>query len=434
MKTIQIGLIGAGTVGGGVAEIINRQSGFLRSELGLDMKLSVIADMDTKKAEALNLKDVRVTPDADSVIQDPDIDIIVELIGGTGAARELVIKSLKAGKHVVTANKHLLAKHGREIFPVAHAAKRDLYFEASVGGGIPVIKALRESMVPNEIENIQCIINGTTNYILTRMKDEKKPFDVILKDAQMLGFAEADPTFDIEGIDAAHKVTLLAGLAYGCSVTFEDIYVQGICGITAEDIAYADDLGYVIKLLGIVRKQGEKIDARVHPVMLPAKHLLAAVNGVYNGVLMEGDSVGSILLTGKGAGRHPTAAAVVSDIIDIARNMNAGAPARIPMQYYSDENKKDIFPIKEIETRYYLRFSVVDMPGVLAKLTGGLGGRNVSIKSVIQKETDKTAAVPVVILTHRAKEADVMAAVEEINSLEIVKSPAQVIRVEEVKE
>lgn len=432
MFTANIGLIGLGTVGGGVIEILEKQRVFFREHFGMDIRLAAVAERDETKTK--NLPDnIHITKEAKEIIGNPEIQIVIELVGGITAAKDIVMESIAAGKHVVTANKHLLAKFSKEIFPAAEKTEVDVYFEASVGGGIPIIKALRESLVANDIQKIQCIINGTTNYILTRIKSEKKPFDKILTDAQEKGFAEADPTFDVDGIDAAHKVVIMANLAYGCWVNLDDIYIEGIRNITPEDVSYADDLGYTIKLLGIIQKRDDKIDVRVHPTMLPHDHILANVNGVYNGVALKGDAIGSVLLTGKGAGRYPTASAVVSDVIDVCRNMAAKARMRIPMSFFSPESRKSVVPIEEIESRFYLRFTVVDEPGVLANLTAQLGRKQVGIASVVQEERAPKDNVPVVILTHHAKEQALREAINEIDKMDVVKKPTQVIRIEEEK-
>lgn len=434
MTIVKVGLIGAGTVGGGVIEVLQRQHNFFLREFGLDIRLTRIAEKDASKTQNLKFDGVVISQNADDVIRDPEIQIVVELVGGIGIAKDIILKSIESGKHVVTANKHLLAKFGHEIFPAADKRTVSIYFEGSVGGGMPIIKALRESLVANDIENIRCIINGTTNYILTRMRREKKSFAEILTDAQKLGYAEADPAFDIDGIDAAHKVAIMASLAYGCWVNIDDIYIEGIRNITAEDVAYAEDLGYVVKLLGVIRNRTTEIEARVHPALLPREHLLANVDGVYNGVALIGDAAGSILMTGKGAGRYPTASAVVSDIVDICRNIASNAPLRAPMSFYCPEKRKKVKPILEVESRYYFRFTVIDKPGVLGKLTGVLGNHQISIASVVQKERAPHENVPVIFLTHHAKEKAVRDAIREIDKLDVVKQPTQIIRIEQEEE
>lgn len=433
METIKVGLVGLGTVGGGVAEVLLRQQSFFRKAFGLDLVLSKVAERDKAKWSGIPAGPVMVE-DFRQIISDPEIRIVIELVGGIGVAKEVVLGSIAAGKHVVTANKHLIASCGTEIFPEADRKGVGVYFEASVGGGIPVIKTLRESMVANDLHKIQCIINGTTNYILTKIRQDKQPFDTVLADAQRRGFAEADPAFDIDGIDASHKVAIMASLAYGCWINHKDVYVEGIRHVSTDDVEYAEELGYVIKLLGIIAANGDRIDVRVHPAMLPKDHLLANVNGVYNGVVLRGDAVGSILLTGKGAGRYPTASAVVSDVIDISRNIQSNAGVRIPMSFYGPQNRRATVPIQEIESRYYMRFSVMDMPGVLGRLTTVLGECQVSIASVVQKERAPADSVQVVILTHHAREQFVREAVDKIEKLEIARTPTQVIRIEEEEE
>jgi homoserine dehydrogenase len=432
---IQVGLVGAGIVGGGVLEVFERQKAFFSSVLGLDIKLSMIAEKDSSKLIGLPLEGIQVTDNFQDILQNPNIQIVIELIGGITVAKEVVLRSIAAGKHVVTANKHLLAKFGYELFPAAEKKGVGVYFEGSVGGGIPIIKTLREGLVGNDIKKIHCIINGTTNYILTRIQNEHRPFLEILREAQKKGFAEADPSLDVDGIDAAHKVSIMASLAYGCWVKLDDVYTEGIRNITPVDVQNAEELGYVIKLLGIIQVQGEKLDVRVHPTMLRKDHLLTHVNGVFNGVLLKGDAAGSILVTGKGAGRHPTASAVIADMVDASRDIAmAGGKPRISMHFLNSQNQKKVVPIQEIESRYYLRFTVVDFPGVLARLTAELGQNEVSIASVMQKERAPADNVPVVILTHHAKEAQIRKAVEAIDRFDVVKLPTQVIRIEEEKE
>ncbi len=433
MNTIKIGLIGLGVVGGGVVEVLLRQKDFFKHAFGIDLDLAAIAEKDKSKW-AMVPKGPKMVDDYQQILSDPEIRIVIELIGGVGIAKKAVMGAIAAGKHVVTANKHLIAACGQEIFPEADRRGMSVYFEASVGGGMPVIKALRESLVANDLHKVQCIINGTTNYILTRIRQEKQPFETILAEAQQKGFAEADPALDVDGIDASHKVAIMASLAHGCWIDHKDVYVEGIRHITPEDVAYAEDLGYVIKLLGIIGVKGDRIDVRVHPAMLPEDHLLANVNGVYNGVVLRGDAVGSILLTGKGAGRYPTASAVVSDIIDICRNIQSNAQTRIPMSFYGPQNRRRTVPISEIESRYYLRFTVIDVPGVLGRLTTALGEQQVSIASVVQKERAPRDNVPIVILTHHAREQFVRDAVARIEKTEIVRAPTQLIRIEEEEE
>ncbi len=431
MKTIRVGLIGYGTIGKGVFDIVEKQRNFFKSAFGLDIKVSAIAEKNPEVIKNIPTNNVFVTQNSDEIINNQDINIVVELIGGITIAKDIIIKSIKAGKHIVTANKHLIAKFGHEIFPLAQENKSDVYFEASVGGGIPVIKALRESLTANDIIKIQCIINGTTNYILSRIHDEGLSFKEVLKDAQEKGFAEADPTFDVDGIDAMHKVAILTELAYGHKISVENIYTEGIRDITPEDVAYADELGYTIKLLGIIQKQDKNVDARVHPVLLPKSHPLANVNDVFNGVLIKGDFVDSVLLTGKGAGRYPTASAVVSDIVDISRNIVSNSPNRTPMNFFSDDKIMDVVSINDIYCRYYLRFTVTDKEGVMAKLSSNLEKKQISIASIMQKENKIETEASIIILTHKTKEQFLQEAIKEINNLDIVKKTTQVIRIEE---
>lgn len=433
MNDINIGLIGAGTVGGGVVKLLSRKISFFREKLGLPLRLRRIADKEQSRFQALPVGDAIVSGDAEDVLRDKDIHVVIELVGGTTFAKYVIETALTRGKHVITANKALVAEHGPALFQAAEASGVSLYFEASVGGGMPTIKTIREALVANEIRSIKTIINGTSNYILTQMASRGLDFAAALGEAQAQGFAEADPTLDVGGGDAGHKVAIMASLVYGGYVPFEKMPIEGITTISAEDVAMAAELGYTLKLLGIIRRgeSDEDIDVRVHPAMLHRDHILASVNGVLNAVLLEGDAVGPILLYGRGAGEMPTASAVVSDIVDVARNILSGRPMRISMGYYSHANALQLRSIDSLETRYYLRFSVLDRPGVLASIAGAFGRHGISIASVTQKEAGRADRIPVIFLTHRATEKNLRTAVTEIERLDFVQAKTQVIRIED---
>ena len=430
MATINIGIVGTGTVGGGVVKALDMRMDYFRNDLGLDMKLARIVDKAAHRFDELPVHDAICTDDVIDILNDDDIHIVVELVGGTGFARTLVLDALKRGKHVVTANKALIAEHGPEIFEAAAKAGVSVYFEASVGGGMPVIKSIREGLVGNNIYSIRTIINGTCNYILTRMTQEGLPFADVLKLAQELGYAEADPTLDVGGGDTGHKVAILASLISGGYVPYGRFSVEGISTIAKEDIVFAAELGYVIKLLGVIKKRAAGLDVRVHPAMLPVGHILASVSNVFNAVLLEGDAVGQILIYGRGAGEMPTASAVVSDIVDVVRNIYGNSPERVPMDYYHADKKVDVVPIEEISSRYYLRFTVSDNPGVLASITNRFGAEGISIASVMQKEGAVKGGVPVIFITHSAREKGVRAAIAEIEKEPYVRASTQVIRIE----
>ncbi len=434
MKDCKIGLIGAGTVGGGVVKIFEKQKDFFTKELGLSLVLKRIVDKDITLFANIPTADAICTDNADDIINDPEIQIVIELIGGTTTAKTLMLHALSTGKHVVTANKALLAEYGPEIFETAEKNNVSVFFEASVGGGMPVIKTIRESMISNDIISVKTIINGTCNYIFTQMAEKGLPFNDVLKKAQESGYAEADPTLDIGGGDTGHKLAIMASLLYGRYVPYEKIYIEGITKITAEDILYAKSLGYCIKLLGIIKKDLETnsiIDIRVHPAMLHTDHILASISNVFNAVLIEGDAVGPVLLYGKGAGEMPTASAVIADLVDIFRNITENAPKRIPMHFYRSDNTMQVLPVSKVTTRYYLRFSVVDKPKVMAAISTVLGEHNISIASVIQKEGTSRDFVPVIILTSKAIEENLQNAISEIEHLDIVKQKTQIIRIEE---
>lgn len=431
MRDISIGLIGAGTVGGGVVKVLNKRIKAIREDLGLPIKLARISDKVTSRFQQLPVGDAICTSDAQDIINDESIDIVIELVGGTTFARKLVIDALQKKKHVITANKALIAEFGPEIFECAEKNGVSVHFEASVGGGMPIIKAIREGLVGNSILSIKTIINGTCNYILTRMSMEGLPFETVLKQAQEKGYAETDPTLDIGGGDTGHKVAIMASLISNGYVPYNSISKEGITTISRDDIAFAKELGYTIKLLGIInRKPGDStIDVRVHPAMLHTEHILASVSDVFNAVLLEGDAVGQILLYGKGAGEMPTASAVVSDIIDVAKNIASANNIRIPMNYYSSNRTVSVCPEDTVTSRYYLRFTVIDKPKVLASIASLLGEQGISIASVMQKEGYSDNSVPVIILTHFATQQGIRAAIGEIEKTNFTRDKTQIIRI-----
>lgn len=433
MDRIRIGLIGLGTIGTGVAKTLLENTALLEQRLGFSLDLTSIADIDIGKDRGIAIPKDMLTTDAYSVINDPDIDIVVELIGGIEPARSFILDALKSGKHVVTANKALLASKGKELFEAAQTYGKDLYYEASVGGGVPIIKALRESLVANNFIFIYGILNGTCNFILTEMNERGSSFQETLKEAQKLGYAEADPTMDIEGIDAAHKLAIITSLAYGVPPDMSGIYIEGITNLNILDVGYARELGYKVKLLALAIDRGDQVEARVHPTLVPFNYLLSKVDGVFNAFYVRGDIVDSTLFYGRGAGMMPTASAVVSDIADIGRNILAGIAGRIPhLGYRKDLSRpKCYMPIDEITTNYYLRIQVLDKPGVLAKIAGILGERDISIVSVIQKGVIMDGYVSIVMLTHEARESDIRNAVKTIEALDEVGGKPVVIRVED---
>jgi len=432
---ISIGMIGFGTVGSGVVKLLEEEKDLFEKRVGAKLVLKKIADLDITTPRVVTPAPDTLTTNVMEVINDPEIDIVVELMGGYEPAHSFLLKAIEAKKHVVTANKALIATRGNDLFRVAEENGVDIGFEASVGGTIPIIKTLKESLVANRIQSIFGIMNGTSNFILTKMTDDGDAFDVVLKEAQRLGFAEADPTFDIEGIDTAHKLAIVLSLAYGKNVNLDDIYVEGITGITDQDIAFAKDLGYRIKLLAIAIDRGDAVEARVHPTMIPLGHLLANVNANFNAFHVVGSASGSIFLYGQGAGMMPTASAVMGDIVDIARNIRKGISNRVPARSIHETDVRDIHlkPFAEIQSNYYFRFSAVDRPGVLSKISGILGEQNISICTVIQKGRTRQGAVPVVMTTYRARERDVRAALEVIDRLDVVLDKTVLIRVEDDK-
>ncbi len=429
MKTLRIGLLGLGQVGSGFFSLYARKKNFFREQIGVSLQIPRVAVKHSGKKRNIKTPGVKFTTDAFEIVRDPEIDVIVELIGGTGVARELVIEALRQGKDVVTANKALLAEHGDEIFELAIREKCRVYFEASVGGGIPVIKALREGLVANHIDSVHSIINGTSNFILTQMTELKQDFKVALAAAQKKGYAEADPALDIEGIDAAHKLAVLARFAFGGKVKFKDIHCEGISSIRSEDIAFAEEFGYRIKLLAIAKSSANSsdIEARVQPTLLPKNHILASVNGSFNAVLLHGDEVGDVLFYGRGAGPAPTASAVMADLTDLALRKERAA-SEVAMR--AVERPLRIKNISSILSRYYLRFHVVDRPGVLSKITQLLGKHRISISDVIQRERSAGGVVPLILITHDAHEKDVCEAIRTINRLDSVRGKSQVLRIE----
>lgn len=433
MKEINIGLIGFGTIGTGVVKLLRQNEDFITKKLGARLVLKKIADIDITTPRAIKVHKSLLTTNALEIINDKDISIVIELMGGYEPARTFLLKAIANGKHVVTANKALLATHGNEIFPAAQKKAVDIGFEASVGGTIPIIKTLKESLAANRINSIMGIMNGTCNFILTKMTDEDKPFDTVLKEAQRLGFAEADPTFDIEGIDTAHKMAIILSLAYGKKVNLKDIYLEGITKISREDIAFARELGYRIKLLAIAMLKNGAVEARIHPTMIPSNHLLANVNQNFNAFHLMGDASGPVFLFGQGAGMMPTASAVFSDIMDISRNLLTGNNCRGPLRSINESSMTQIklIPMDDIESKYYFRFSAVDRPGVLSKISGILGKYNISIAACIQKARGKRGAVPIVMTTYKAKERDVQKALRRIDKLDIAHGETMLIRVED---
>ena len=439
MKPIQVGLIGMGTVGSGTFNVLQRNQSEITRRAGRGIEVSMVADLDIAKAQAMAGPQVKVVSDARQIIANPEIDIVVELIGGYGIAKTLVLEAIAAGKHVVTANKALLAVHGTEIFAAAHAKGVMVAFEAAVAGGIPIIKSLREGLTANRIQWVAGIINGTTNFILSEMRDKGLDFEVVLKEAQRLGYAESDPTFDIEGVDAAHKVTLMSAIAFGIPVQFDKAYVEGITKLGAADIKYAEQLGYRIKLLGITKRTNAGIELRVHPSLVPTQRLIANVEGAMNAVMVQGDAVGTTLYYGKGAGSEPTASAVIADLVDITRLHTADPLNRVPHLAFQPDamSTTQILPMTDVVTSYYLRLRVADEAGVLAKLTGLLAEANISIDAVLQREGDQVSQAgenqtDVIILTHETREGKMNEVLVQMQALPTVMAPITKIRKEEL--
>ncbi|MEO5695752.1 MAG: homoserine dehydrogenase [Burkholderiaceae bacterium] len=435
MKPIQVGLLGIGTVGTGTFQVLQRNQEEIQRRAGRGIRITMVADLDTARARSVVGESAQVVSDARAVITNPDIDIVIELIGGYGIAKALVLEAIAAGKHVVTANKALLAVHGTEIFEAARERGVTVAFEAAVAGGIPIIKALREGLTANRIEWLAGIINGTTNFILSEMRDKGLDFDVVLKEAQRLGYAEADPTFDIEGVDAAHKATIMGAIAFGIPVQFDKAYVEGITKLQGVDIRYAEQLGYRIKLLGITKRRAEGIELRVHPTLVPTKRLIANVEGAMNAVVVQGDAVGTTLYYGKGAGAEPTASAVVADLVDITRLLTADPDHRVPHLAFQPGSLQDtrILPIDEVVTAFYLRLQVADQTGVLARITGILAAHDISIDALLQRESaEGEAQTDVIILTHDTVEGRMNRAIGEMQALATVLAPIVRIRKEEL--
>ncbi len=433
MKPINVGLLGIGTVGGGTWEVLARNQEEIKRRAGRGIRIAVVADMDLEKAKKITQGRARVTADGHEVVRDPDVDIVVELIGGCGIAKELVLEAIENGKHVVTANKAMLALHGNEIFAAAQKKDVMVAFEAAVAGGIPIIKALREGLTANRIEWIAGIINGTSNFILSEMRDKGLAFDEVLREAQARGYAEADPTFDIEGIDAAHKLTIMSAIAFGIPMQFDKAYTEGISRLTREDIRYAEQLGYRIKLLGITKKTAEGIELRVHPTLIPSRRLIANVEGVMNAVLVKGDAVGATLYYGAGAGALPTASSVVADLVDITRLHTADPEHRVPHLAFQPDQLADtrVLPMDEVVTSYYLRMRVLDRPGVLADIARILADLSISIDAMVQREpAEGEEQVDIIMLTHEAREKHVNAAIAKIEGLKVVTGKVTRIRLE----
>jgi len=435
MKPIQVGLIGLGTVGAGVFHVLSRNQEEIRRRAGRGIELIAVNRRNLDQARAIVGDKAEVVANARDIIANPAIDIVIELVGGTTLAKELVLEAIAAGKHVVTANKALLAVHGTEIFAAAHAKGVMVGFEAAVAGGIPIIKALREGLTGNRIEWIAGIINGTTNFILSEMRDKGLDFATVLKEAQRLGYAEADPTFDIEGVDAAHKLTIMSAIAFGVPVQFAKAHIEGITQLQAADIRYAEQLGYRIKLLGITRRRDSGIELRVHPTLVPAKRLIANVEGAMNAVVVQGDAVGTTLYYGKGAGAEPTASAVVADLVDITRLHTADPDHRVPHLAFQPDALADtpILPLSEVQTSFYLRLRVADEPGVLSSITTILAEHNLSIDAVLQRESNEgEKQTDLIILTHDTLEGRMRAALAQMQALPTVLAPIVSIRKEEL--
>ncbi len=436
MKPINVGLLGIGTVGGGTFRVLQRNSEEISRRAGCVIRMTVVADKDVARAKSVVGDTARVTADALDVVNDPDIDIVVELIGGYGVAKDMVLKAIAAGKHVVTANKAMLALHGNEIFAAARAKGVTVCFEAAVGGGIPIIKSLREGLTANRIEWIAGIINGTSNFILSEMRDRGAAFADVLKEAQRMGYAEADPTFDIEGVDAAHKLSIMAAIGFGIPVQFGKAHVEGISKLAQEDIRYAGELGYRIKLLGIAKRKAAGFELRVHPTLIPARQLIANVEGVMNAILVKGDAVGQTMYYGAGAGAEPTASAVVADLVDVARMLTADPEHRVPHLAFQPDRLSDapILPMGEVETSNYLRLRVEDKAGVLADITRILADQGISIEALVQKEPPAgEKQVDIILLTHLAQEKKIDTAIARIEALPVVFGKITRIRMEALR-
>jgi homoserine dehydrogenase len=436
LNPMRVGLLGIGTVGGGTYNVLTRNAEEITRRAGRPIEITVVADKDVARAKELTGGKVQVTDDAFAVVTDPNVDIVIELIGGYGVAKELVLKAIENGKHVITANKALLAVHGTEIFAKAQEKGVMVAFEAAVAGGIPIIKAVREGLSANRIQWVAGIINGTTNFILSEMRDKGLAFADVLKEAQRLGYAEADPTFDVEGVDAAHKITLLSALAFGIPVQFDKAHIEGISKLDATDIKYAEQLGYRIKLLGITRRRENGVELRVHPTLVPAKRLIANVEGAMNAVLVQADAVGSTLYYGNGAGAEPTASAVIADVVDVTRLSTADPENRVPHLAFQPDALANlpILPIGEVECGNYLRLRVADQPGVLAEITRILADSNISIDALLQREPEEGEdQTDLIILTHVCREQDVLNAMDVIGKLPVVKGAVTRLRLENLQ-
>jgi homoserine dehydrogenase len=434
MKEACIGLIGFGTIGAGVVKILQDNREVLEARVGFPIRLKRIADLDLETDRGVDVDRSLLTTDAREIIDDPEISIVVELIGGYEPAKTFILEALAKGKHVVTANKALLAVHGEEIFKAAHESGRDIAFEAAVAGAIPILRSLREGLVANRFEKVMAILNGTCNFILTAMyRNPGVSFEDTLAQAQELGYAEADPAMDVDGIDAAHKLVLVLSLTHGIRMPLDDVYVEGIRNIAPFDVETAKEFSYAIKLLAVIKNRGDSVEARLHPTMIPLAHPLANVDGVFNGIYLKGDMVGDQLFYGRGAGREPTASAVVGDIVELARNEACHIPERVPPLGYPEGRivPDGVLRMADIVTNYYLRVQALDRPGVLSKVSGILAEHGISLHSVIQKGRDTAGAVPVVFLTHRAREADLQEAGKRIGELDVVQGPMVMIRIED---
>lgn len=436
MKSLKVGLLGIGTVGGGTYAVLTRNQEEISRRAGCKIEIVKVADRNLELAKKLTNGQIEVTDDVMSVVTDPNVDVVVELIGGYTLAKDAMLKAIEHGKHVVTANKALIATHGNEIFAAAKAKGVIVAFEAAVAGGIPIIKALREGLVANKIEWIAGIINGTTNFILTEMRDKGSAFSDVLGEAQRLGYAEADPTFDVEGIDAAHKLMIMSAIGFGIPMQFDKVYTEGITKLESKDIRYAEELGYRVKLLGMTKHSANGIEIRVHPTMIPEKRLIANVNGAMNAVVVKGDAVGPTLYYGAGAGSEPTASSVIADLVDVARMQNTSIQDRVPYLAYHDISATEntpILPISEISTAYYLRMRASDKPGVLAEVTKILGDRQISIDAMMQKEPqDGETEADIIILTHITVEKNMNAAIQAIEALPAIDGAIVKLRMEEL--
>lgn len=433
MKPIQLGIIGCGTVGTGVARLLLNDPSILEKRVAAPLRVKYVADLDSQTDRGVTFPQGVFINDAWQVVNDPEIDIVIEMIGGETLAKDIILAALEKGKQVVTANKALLAKHGNDLISTALANQADLAYEASVGGCMPIIKTLREALVANDISDMTGILNGTCNYILSKITETGMPFKNALSEAQAKGYAEADPILDVEGLDAAHKLAIITALAYGMHINFDDIYTEGISAIAPQDIQFAAEFGYCIKLLAISKRRQGKVEARVHPTMIPRDNILSSVSGTLNAITIKGHAVGDLFLSGHGAGMMPTASAVVSDIVDLARNLYRKTAGRIPLMSYLPDKiiTLPVMPITDITTSYYFRFSALDKPGVLSTISGVLGENHISIQSVHQKGRKTNGAVPIVMLTHTAREADVHLAFNKIKTLDVVTDQPILIRIED---